>query len=205
MTTSETSQQPTSCNPDVDPSPRQVWFLLATFAIIAGAVWQLRSQGRPWWCGCGSLGLWISDVKGSHCSQHLVDPYSFTHILHGVALYFILAWVAPRIALQWRGWLAVFLEAAWEIVENSQRVIEQYRSATIALGYEGDSVVNSMSDIVCCGLGFVIASRIGLRASIVLFIAIELLLLVWIRDNLTLNIVMLIHPIEAVKVWQMGK
>ena len=182
-----------------------VRFWLATSAVLAVTVWQLRFQGRPWWCACGRPFLWVGDVNSSHNSQHLFDPYTFTHVLHGVALCGILAWCTPRIPLRWRFWLTILIESAWEVVENSQRVIERYRAATIALGYSGDSIVNSLADILSCGIGFVIASRIGLRASIVVFAATELVLLLWIRDSLALNILMLIYPSDAIKAWQMGK
>jgi hypothetical protein len=175
---------------------------LAIVAVLAATVFQLRRQGRSWWCACGQPDLWVGDVHTSHCSQHLFDPYSFTHVLHGVALCGILAWAVPRLKPAWRLCLAVLIESLWELLENSQLVIDRYRAATIALGYEGDSIVNSLSDILCCATGFELARRLGLRGSLIIFGLTELILLVWIRDNLTLNILMLVCPIDAIKAWQ---
>jgi hypothetical protein len=175
---------------------------LAIGAVLAATVFQLRRQGRLWWCSCGQADLWWGDIHSEHCSQHLFDPYSFTHVLHGVAFCGILAWTLPRLAPIWRLWLTILIESLWELLENSQLVIQRYRASTIALGYEGDSIVNSLSDILCCAAGFIIARRLGLRRSIAVFVLTELILLYWIRDNLTLNVLMLICPIDAIKAWQ---
>ena len=180
------------------------WWL-ATGALLALAAVELHWQGRRWWCACGDFNPWVSDAWGPHNSQHLFDPYSFTHVLHGVLICGLLAWVAPCLVPAWRLWLALLVESLWEVIENSAFVIERYRAATAALGYEGDSVGNSLGDILSGGLGFVIAYHLGLRWSIVLFFAIELILLFWIRDNLFLNVLMLWHPVEAIKSWQMGR
>lgn len=155
-------------------------------------------------CSCGQLLLWSGNVWSSDNSQHLFDPYSFTHLLHGLVLCGLLAWTVPRLPLVWRLWLAIFLEALWEVIENSEFIIRRYREATAALGYEGDTIVNSMGDILTCGLGFILAQRLGLRLSLALFVVMEVVLLIWIRDGLILNIVMLFYPIEAIKAWQMG-
>ena len=180
------------------------WWL-ATLAVLGLTAYQLHRQGRRWWCVCSRPWLWVSDVWGPHNSQHLFDPYSFTHVLHGMIFCGLLALALPRLAPAWRLWLALVAESVWEIVENTAFVIERYRAATAALGYEGDSIANSLGDIVSGALGFLLAWRLGLRWSVVLFIAIEIILLLWIRDNLTLNIVMLIHPSEAVKAWQLKR
>jgi hypothetical protein len=172
--------------------------------LLAAMVFQLHAQGRVWWCACGQLYPWAGDIWSSHNSQHWFDPYSFTHILHGVLFCGLLAWLLPRAPLGWRLTLAVALEASWEVLENSPLIIHRYREATIGLGYEGDSIANSMADILCCALGFALARRLGLRWSAVLFVVTELLLLFWVRDNLTLNVLMLTFPIQAVKAWQMG-
>ena len=110
----------------------------------------------------------------------------------------------PRLAVYWRLVLAVLLEAAWEIFENTNYVINRYREATAAIGYTGDSIVNSMGDILACAAGFVVAFKLGLRRSVLVFLLTELILLIWIRDSLLLNIILLIHPVEAIKSWQMG-
>jgi hypothetical protein len=186
------------------PTRREAaWALLALLLLLAVTVAQLHHQGRLWWCACGSPFLWVGDIWSAHTSQHLFDPYSFTHVLHGVLLCGILAFALPRMQFVWQLLIAVGLESLWEIVENSRFVINRYRTVTMGLGYEGDSIANSLSDILCCVLGFMIARHLGLRRSVIFFVATELVLLAWIRDNLTLNILMLTWPIDAIKTWQM--
>lgn len=164
----------------------------------------LRLEGRVWWCACGQSNLWAADPHSAHSSQHLVDPYTFTHVLHGVLLCGLLAWGWPRLTAAQAVCAAALLEAAWEVLENSPFVIERYRTATIAMGYRGDSIVNSLGDLGSCTLGFLLARRIGWRWSTALVVVVELALLLTIRDNLFLNVVMLIHPVEAIKAWQAG-
>jgi Protein of unknown function (DUF2585) len=164
----------------------------------------LRGQGRLWWCACGRLRLWTSDAWSQHTSQHLLDPYSFTHVLHGVVLCGLLAWCCARLRPGWRFVLALALEALWEVLENSEFVIRRYREATAALGYQGDTIANSLGDIVCCGVGFLVARRLGLRRSLLLFVLLEIGLLIWIRDSLVLEVLMLLYPVEAIKAWQVG-
>ena len=177
---------------------------IATFAVLVGTVLQLHWAGRLWWCACGESNLWSGDPQNSHSSQHLFDPYSFTHLLHGILICGFLVWAWQRLSWAWSLWATTFLEALWELLENSQFVIQRYRSVTIALGYEGDTIVNVMGDILACALGFALARQIGLRWSVVIVVVTELMLLIWIRDNLLLNIVMLIWPIEAIRIWQAG-
>jgi hypothetical protein len=181
-----------------------LWPTLAGATLLALTALQLHRQGRRWWCACGSWAPWSSDAWGPHNSQHFLDPYSFTHVLHGVLLCGLFTLVAPRLARSWRLVLALGLECAWEIFENSAFVIERYRAATAALGYEGDSIANSLGDILSCGVGFWIAARLGWWKSLVLFVAVELLLLWWIRDSLLLNVIMLLYPLEWVRAWQAG-
>ena len=183
--------------------PKKLWTFVVIFAVLVTTLFQLRIQGRIWWCSCGHYNLWSGDIWSLHNSQHLFDPYSFTHILHGVLFCGILAWLLPKIPLMWRLWMAITLEAIWEIFENSQFIIQRYRESTMALGYNGDSIINSSGDILSCVAGFILARYLGLIYSIILFIIIELVLLFWMRDNLTLNIIMLVCPIEAIKNWQM--
>jgi hypothetical protein len=152
----------------------------------------------------GRFGLWTSNIWSAAQSQRLADPYSFSHIVHGFLFYGFLWLVARRLPPAWRLAIAVLIEASWEVLENSPFIINRYRSATIALGYEGDSVLNSMSDIVMMSLGFLAAARIRPWASVVAIAAMELGCLFWIRDNLTLNIIMLVHPVEAIRQWQMA-
>jgi len=192
--------------------------LLAIIVMLVG----LRVEGRIWWCACGSLDLWKSDVWSSHCSQHLIDPYAVTHLSHGLliwcglALLFDLAWTralspgldttriraAAAFTTPWRVTAAILFACAWELAENSPVVIDRYRSVTMSLDYMGDSVVNATGDVLCCTLGMFVARRLGVWRTLVFFAATELALLWFIRDNLTLNVIMLLAPIEAIKQWQ---
>ena len=183
---------------------KNLWPWLAIALVLLVAVYLLDNQGRLWICACGQVYLWTGDVWSSDNSQHLLDPYSFTHVLHGVAFCVVLAWLLPRLAPAWRLWLALTIEATWEVVENSELIIQRYRETTAALGYQGDTIINSVGDILVCGLGFWLALQLGFRRSLALFVITELVLLFWIKDSLILNIIMLIYPIEAIKAWQVG-
>ena len=189
------------------PSPQRerFWPWLVIALVMGVTAVLLRYEGRLWICSCGYVLLWAGNTKSADNSQHLFDPYSFTHILHGFVFYALLALTVPRLAVAWRLALALTIEAIWEVIENSPAVIERYRQATLALGYEGDTVVNSLADILCCGIGFMLARRLGFRRSLAVFIATEVILILWIRDSLILNVVMLLFPIEAIKKWQMGQ
>jgi len=152
----------------------------------------------------GKFGLWEGNIWSSECSQRLVDPYSFSHIGHGI-LFFVLLWVlARKITIRNRFFVALLLEASWELLENSPLIINRYRETTIALGYVGDSVMNSLSDIIMMSLGFLLACCVRPRTSLAVLLAMEIGCAFWIRDNLTLNIIMLLHPIPAIKAWQMA-
>jgi predicted MFS family arabinose efflux permease len=176
--------------------------ILSSFLLVAAAAVVLRAMGRSWWCACGGMLPWSWSVHTTHSSQHLFDPYSLTHVLHGVLFYFALSQLVPRLSVGRRFLIAVAVESAWEILENSPMIIDRYRAATISLNYYGDSIANSIADIVSCAMGFWIARGIGWRWSIALFVAVELLLLFMIRDCLTLNVIMLLYPIESIKQWQ---
>ena len=139
-----------------------------------------------------------------HNSQHLFDPYAFTHVLHGFAFCWLLMICLPRVSASLQLTIALFMEAVWEGIENTRFVIERYREATAALGYHGDSIANSLGDILTCVVGFVIAQRLGFRRTALIFAVTEVVLLVWIKDSLLLEILMLIYPIDAIKSWQMG-
>jgi hypothetical protein len=152
----------------------------------------------------GKFGLWEGNIWSSECSQRLVDPYSFSHIGHGILFFGILWLVARRLPPSRRYLIALFVEAGWELLENSPLIINRYRSQTIAQGYDGDSVMNSLSDIVMMTLGFLIASRVRPWVSVAILLTMEIGCALWIRDNLTLNVIMLIHPIAAIKSWQMA-
>ncbi len=164
----------------------------------------LYLMGQPLWCRCGGLSPWSWDIWSSHNSQHLVDPYFFTHVLHGVVLCGLLYWLPGRVSEASRFLTAVILEAGWEILENSPTIIERYRAATISKDYFGDSIMNSAGDLIACIVGYLLARRLGFRNSIVFFLLTELILLLTIRDSLLLNVLMLVWPVEAIKRWQMG-
>ncbi len=141
-----------------------------------------------------------------HNSQHLIDPYTFTHVIHGVlfyALFFLpLRKRSPGLGLGLV--VAVALESAWEVLENTNYMIERYREATISLDYVGDSIINSMGDILACAGGYALAALVPVRISVAVVLLTELVLLMWIRDNLLLNVVMLVWPVEAIRRWQTG-
>lgn len=164
----------------------------------------LRFAGRSWLGPDGNLFLWYGDANGPGTSQHLLDPYSFTHFLHGVAFCGLIALVARNLSSKWQLFAAVALESLWEIVENSETVINRYRETTMALGYFGDSIANSLSDIFVCAVGFCVASQIGFKKSLLLFIAVEIFLILWIKDSLCINVIMLLYPLDAIKAWQIG-
>ena len=183
---------------------RSAWPWLALAAVTAAAMLQLHRQGRLWSCACGRVLLWSGDAWSADNSQHLFDPYSFTHILHGFLFCGLLSWLLPRVPWVWRLALAISIEAVWEVFENSAFVINRYRETTLALGYTGDTVINSFGDMVACGLGFMLARRLGLRRALLIFLLTEIALVIWIRDSLLLEILMLIYPVEAIKAWQMS-
>ena len=181
---------------------------LATLAIAALAVAILFAMGRPPICTCGEVELWHGVVQSGGNSQHLTDWYSPSHFTHGLIMYFA-AW------LLWRKWrlfggrparwalpIAVLVEAAWEVVENTPMVIDRYRAVTVSWGYSGDSIVNSAADIGWMIAGFLLAARLPAWTGVVLALGLELLTLWTIRDNLTLNVIMLFWPIEAIRQWQ---
>ena len=162
----------------------------------------LREQGRLLLCACGQFQIWTSDTCSANSSQQLLDPYSFTHVLHGVLFFLLITLAFRRMAPGWQLLLALFLEAVWEVFENTSFVIERYRTATAALGYQGDTVVNSFGDLACAMAGFLVARHLGVWRSLMLFLFVELILIVWIRDSLLLEILMLVRPVEAIKLWQ---
>lgn len=185
------------------PTNKNLIVAIAVLAVLILTVLLLHSEGRLWICSCGKLQVWAGQVCSANNSQHFLDPYSFTHVLHGFLYLWLLLLIARRLAPAWQFWFSVTLACAWEVFENSDFIINRYRTETAALGYQGDTVVNSLGDILCCAAGFVVARRLGLRRSLIVFVCMELVLFVWIRDSLTLEILMLIHPIDALKAWQM--
>lgn len=173
---------------------------LAALLIVAATAAILLLMGRNPLCTCGSVALW--GPVGPTQSQMLLDWYSASHIVHGILFYAGLWLVARRWPVETRFLVALVIEAAWEVVENTPLVIDRYREATAALGYTGDSVLNSLADIAMMALGFLAARRLPLWATVALLLLLELVPLAIIRDNLTLNVVMLLTPVEAIKLWQ---
>ena len=182
--------------------PRRYWLIALALVALTAAI--LLSMGRPPICTCGEVKLWVGEVHGPDNSQHIADWYTPSHIIHGFLFYFF-------------GWLflrrnppgdrligAILIEGGWEILENSSWVIDRYRESTMALGYSGDSVINSLADMMWMIVGFAIARRLPVWATIALALGFELLTLVFIRDNLTLNVLMLVAPVDAIANWQAG-
>src|SRR5688572_18947238 len=180
--------------------PRRYWLIALAMAVAAAAI--LLWMGRPLICTCGEVKLWVGEVHGPDNSQHIADWYTPSHIIHGFLFY-------------WLGWLflrrnppgdrligAILIEGAWEILENSHYVIDRYRETALATGYTGDSVLNSLADMVWMILGFGIARRLPVWATVAIALAFELTTLILIRDSLLLNVLNLVAPIEAIAKWQ---
>ena len=176
-------------------------YLLAAGLIVATAL-VLYAMGHPWICKCGTVKLWHFQVVSSENSQHIIDWYTPSHVIHGFLFYFLFWLIAPRSSVGTRLLLAIGVEAAWEIIENTDYVIDRYREATVALDYYGDSVLNSVSDILFMVLGFVLASRLPVWLTVTIGIAFELFTGIMIRDGLALNVLMLLWPSETVLQWQ---
>jgi uncharacterized protein DUF2585 len=175
---------------------------IAALIIIAAAAIVLLAMGRQPICTCGSIDLWVGQRDSPRTSQMLSDWYSFSHIVHGLIFYAALGLVARRTPIQWRFLAALVVEGAWEIIENTPLVIDRYRETAAALGYTGDSVINSVSDILMMCVGFFAARKLPVWASLALLIVLELVPLFVIRDNLTLNVWMLLWPDARIGSWQ---
>jgi hypothetical protein len=171
------------------------------FLVFAGTLYVM---GQVPICTCGYVKLWHGIVASSENSQHLFDWYSFSHVIHGF-IFYAFFWLFRRwIPLPLRLLLAVVIEMAWEIFENTDYVINRYREVTISRDYYGDSIINSSFDVIAMLLGFVIAWRAPIWLTAVLLVFMEAFVGFWIRDNLTLNILMLLYPVEWIRVWQAG-
>jgi Protein of unknown function (DUF2585) len=194
--------------------------IVSLVPLTALALW---AEGRLFFCSCGEFDFWVGDTCSSQNSQQLFDPYSFTHILHGFLLFWLIALVLKRASSQrshlreqrsqsfgqrglspaWQLAIAAILESLWEVLENTNFIIDRYRAQTAALGYTGDTVINSIGDLSCAIAGFLIARRLGWRRSLLAFLLVELVIFLWIRDSLLLQILMLIYPVNALKLLQL--
>lgn len=181
----------------------RVW-LAASAAILSIAALTLSGMGRRVICKCGYVKLWHGIVYSAENSQHVTDWYTFSHVIHGFAFYGLLWLVARQRPVVARLAMALAIESGWEVFENTDLIINRYREATIALDYYGDSVLNSVSDILAMTLGFALASRLPVWATLSLAVAMEVVVAYFIRDNLLLNILMLVYPLDAVRRWQSG-
>jgi hypothetical protein len=180
-----------------------LWLVTAIGALVIQA-FALWAMGLPLICKCGAVALWHGNPSGPETSQHLTDWYTYTHIIHGFAFYLLLWLFVPRLPFGPRLALAIGLEAAWEVIENTPFVMDRYRQSALARGYFGDSVVNSLFDTFATAAGFFLARLLSVWQSILLIVAIEMVLGYIIRDNLTLNIIQLIYPSESISNWQSG-
>jgi hypothetical protein len=186
---------------------------LMAAAVVTITLAVLASYGRRWWCACGSAVPWSFDINGSHNSQHFVDPYSISHFEHGLFFFLFLWPLRERLTLTWRLLAAAGIECGWELLENSSFIIDRYRTATISLDYYGDSMINSLSDVMFATLGFFVTSllpslatarpRFWARWAAIVAVC-ELPMIVWVRDSLAINCIMLVHPVQAILDWQAG-
>ncbi len=186
------------------PNSSAPWLGVA-LALVALQAATIIAFGHPLICTCGTIALWHGNASGPETSQHITDWYTFSHIIHGFLFYLLLWLVAPRTSFALRLALAVGIEAAWEIVENTPLIMERYRQSALAKGYFGDSVLNSVMDTLAMAFGFVLARLLPVWATVALALGMEAFTLAMIRDNLLLNIVQLISPSETLSRWQAGE
>lgn len=181
-------------------SSHRAWTAVVCIMIVQALV--LHAMGRVWLCTCGTLRLWVGDIRSAEMSQQVTDWYTFSHIVHGILFYGLLRLLLPRLPVVVRLAIAVGIEATWEIAENTPWVIEAYRQQALARGYVGDSIVNSLSDTLSMMTGFALASILPWRATLALAIVMEVAVGYLVHDNLTLNILNFIHRFPAIEAWQ---
>jgi Protein of unknown function (DUF2585) len=187
------------------PAPRTSVAVGMLAAILVAQAVTLGLMGQPPICACGTVRLWQGVIASPENSQQLTDWYSPSHVIHGFLFYTLLRLAAPRLPVAWRLVLALGLEVSWELLENSPIIIERYRQQALAAGYSGDSILNSVSDSLCMVAGFILAWRLRPWQSIALVVAAEMFTGLMVRDNLTLNVVQLIHPSPAISAWQSAR
>ena len=183
----------------LDPPARQAAAAIATIAVLAAL---LQAMGREPLCPCGSVKLWHGEVPSTESSQHLADWWTFSHVIHGFLFYAALRWVAPRLETGWSFVIATVAEVGWEIVENSDWAIERYRTHTVSFDYNGDSILNAVSDVGVMWLGFLLARVLPVWLSVLIVVAIEALPMIVIRDGLILNVLTMLFDMPAVVEWQ---
>ena len=179
---------------------RATWMLVAGLMLVQAVV--LHLLGRVWICACGTIRLWVGDMHSSELSQQILDWYTPSHIIHGMIFYGLLRLALPRTPVLLRLAMAVGIEVAWEIAENSPAVIEEYRKQATAAGYTGDSILNSLLDTVAMMTGFALARLLPWQATVALALAAEIAVGAIVHDNLTLNILNFIHRFPAIEAWQ---